>query len=162
MAATSRITSVIAASGRVMVRATAKLRSVASSTATTAVTASPVWIALEEPQLLGARPQDERDRRAAVRRASRPAASGVRQRRELLAVQTDVGHRRTLPAASPRQRSPVRRGQRGREDLAVHAERDVAAGELLQLARERVVEQEADAERAEDLRLREADRRSAP
>ena len=32
----------MAASGRVMVRATAKLRSVASSTATIAVTASPV------------------------------------------------------------------------------------------------------------------------
>ena len=42
VAATSRITSVIAASGRVIVRATAKLSSVASRTATTAVTARPV------------------------------------------------------------------------------------------------------------------------
>ena len=41
VAATSRITSVMAASGRVMVRATAKLSSVARITATTAVTPSP-------------------------------------------------------------------------------------------------------------------------
>ena len=40
--ATSRMTSVMAASGRVIVRATAKLSSVASSTAITAVTARPV------------------------------------------------------------------------------------------------------------------------
>ena len=42
VAATSRITSVIAASGCAIVRATAKLRSVASATASTAVTARPV------------------------------------------------------------------------------------------------------------------------
>jgi hypothetical protein len=45
VAATSRMTLVIAASGLVIVRATVKLRSVASSTATTAVTASSVWSA---------------------------------------------------------------------------------------------------------------------
>jgi hypothetical protein len=44
VAATSRITSVIAASGWAIVRATAKLSNVASSTARTAVTISPAWI----------------------------------------------------------------------------------------------------------------------
>ena len=47
--------------------------------------------------------------------------------------------------------------QRGRQNLAVHAEGEVAAGDLLQLRGERVVEQEADAERAEDLGVRQAD-----
>ena len=44
--------------------------------------------------------------------------------------------------------------QRRRQDLAVHAEGDVAAGDLLQLRRERIVEQEAGAQRAEDLAAR--------
>ena len=44
VAATSRITPVMAASGRAIVRATAKPSTVASSTATTAVTSSPLWM----------------------------------------------------------------------------------------------------------------------
>ena len=48
--------------------------------------------------------------------------------------------------------------QRGRENLPIHAEGDIAPRDLLQLRRERVVEQEADAHRAEDLRLRQTDR----
>ena len=58
----------------------------------------------------------------------------------------------TLTAPDGRSRGSVRR-----QDLAVHAERDVAAGDLLQLRRERVVEQEPDAQRAEDVGLVEAD-----
>ena len=47
--------------------------------------------------------------------------------------------------------------QRGRQNLTVHAERDIAAGDLLQLRGQRVVEQEPDAERSEDVRLRQTD-----
>jgi hypothetical protein len=51
--------------------------------------------------------------------------------------------------------------QRRGEDLSVHAEGDVAAGDLLQLRGQRVVEHEADAERAEDVGVRSR-RRPAP
>ena len=50
-----------------------------------------------------------------------------------------------------RERGIVLARQRRRENLAVHAEGDVAAGDRLQLRGERVVEQEADAQRAENL-----------
>ena len=69
VAATSRMMPVIVASGRVIVRATAKLRSMASAAATIAVIASSVRIARRNPQLLGARAEDQRHRR---RRQGRP------------------------------------------------------------------------------------------
>jgi hypothetical protein len=56
-----RITELIAASGWAIVRATAKLRPVASRTATMAVTASPVWMA-QRLQLFGARSKSQRHR----------------------------------------------------------------------------------------------------
>ena len=43
-------------------------------------------------------------------------------------------------------------GQGRRDHLAVDAEREVAAGRGLQLRRQRVIEQEADIERAKDVR----------
>ena len=48
--------------------------------------------------------------------------------------------------------------QRRGQDLSVHAEGQIAAGDVLELIRQRVIEQEPDAERAEHLRLRQADR----
>ena len=47
--------------------------------------------------------------------------------------------------------------QRSGEHLAVHAEGDVAARDVLQLRGDGVVEQEADAQRAKNLRLRQPD-----
>ena len=47
--------------------------------------------------------------------------------------------------------------QRRRQHVAAHREGDVAAGDLLELAGQRVVQQEPDADGAEDLRLREPD-----
>ena len=69
VAATSRMTLVMAARGRVMVRATAKLRSVASPTATMAVTATSVWISLRN------RSCSVRDRRISATGAPLAAAA---------------------------------------------------------------------------------------
>ena len=64
----------------------------------------------------------------------------------------------TLPRRSARSKLAERRTilapERCRENLPVHAERDLAAGDLFQLRGQRVIEQEADAERSEDVRLR--------
>ena len=99
-----------------------------------------------------------RDRRISATgpalRAGRVAgAERPRQRDVFLAAERDVARRRSSRRRSASAGRVVARQRRG-EDLAVHAEGDVAAGDLLQLRRQRVVEQEADAERAEDLRLR--------
>ena len=150
VAATSRITSVIVASGRVIVRATAKLRSVASSTATTAVTASSVWIARRK------RSCSVRERRISATGAGRRVARDrrrrerQRQRHVLLGAERDVA--RVAPRGAADRPSAGRSSarQRRREDLAVHAERDLAAGDLLELRGQRIVEQEADAQRAEE------------
>ena len=90
VAATSRITSVMAASGRVMVRATAKLRSVASRTATSAVTASSVVDRPQQAQLFGARPEDQRDGPGARFDGSSPADERQRERDVLTGRQRDV------------------------------------------------------------------------
>ena len=150
MAATSRMMPVIVASGRVIVRATAKLRSVASSGGDDRGHRELGVDRAQESQLLGARAEDQRHRRR--RRVARDQRRRERQRQRhvLLGPQRHVAP--VLRAADEiDQRRTVFRGQRRREDLAVHAERDLAAGDLLQLRRQRLVEQEADAERAEEL-----------
>ena len=116
---------------------------------------------LQEAQLLGARAEDQRDRRRRRPVAGRrPADSG---RGSTTYSSPPMRHARRCRCVRRRRRAPavVLARQRRRQNLAVHAEGDVAAGDLLQLRRERVVEQEADAERAENLGLRQADRRSA-
>ena len=89
------------------------------------------------------------------RRRSPGAASGRGSATYSSSPSCDARRCRSRAAARPSAGVVVAR-QRRREDLAVHAERDVAARDPLQLRRERVVEQEADAERAEDLGLRRA------
>ena len=82
VAAISRIVAVIAASGRVTVRATPKLSSVASRTASTAVAPSTVWSARRN------RSRSVRDRRisAVGARLSLPEGPSPRQRDELVAI----------------------------------------------------------------------------
>ena len=111
----------------------------------------------EEPQLLGPRAQDQGDRPAAGR--PRRGARGQRQReRDVLLGPERHVEVALRPAEELRERGPVLGRQRRRQDLPVHAEPDVAAGHLLQLARQRLVEQEPHAERAENVGTREADR----
>ena len=110
--------------------------------------------------------------------ARRPRRSSVRDRR-INATGPDPTGRLPSAAEGPRQHEVVLSGdgqprdarrpqfpaerrvhlsrQRGRQNLPVHPERDIAARDLLQLRRQRVVEQEPDAHRAEDLRLRQTD-----
>jgi len=101
-------------------------------------------------QLLGAGPQNQHDRsdvsgsRSPDRASGRGSASYSSPpigRREIPIDRRLVGQHRIVLAR-----------QRRGENLAVHPERDVAAGDLLQLRRECIVEQEPRAERAQDLR----------
>ena len=81
-------------------------------------------------------------------------AGGQRQRQRdvLLAAERDVAA--PFGAQQLAERRTIFARERGRENLAVHAEGDLAARDLLQLGGQRIVEQEADAERAENVRLR--------
>ena len=160
MAATSRITSVMAASGRVMVRATAKLRSVASmTTATTAVHGQP---GVDRPQ---ERSCSVRERRISatgpVTGQASVAGGGQRPRQHHVVLVADAARScdavRLMRAAKPSAPDALAAACVARTWPSI-AERDVAAGHRLQLRRERVVEQEADAERAEDSGWVEADR----
>ncbi len=121
VAATSRIASVMAASGRVMVRATAKLRSVASSTATTAVTASSVWIARRK------RKCSVRDRRISATGPA-PCTGGMPCRRNKRQRQHDVvvGPERDVLRSIGAEDEPASAGlvfgrKRRGQNLAVHA-----------------------------------------
>ena len=103
---------------------------------------------LEQPQLLGPRPHDQRHRSRAGRGLRRQR---TRQHRVLLAADDHLRDARRPHA--PGEGDVVGARQRGREDLSVHAERDVAAGRLLlQLVGERVVEEKTDAHGAENVR----------
>ena len=104
-----------------MVRATAKLSTVASSTATSAVDAQRRVDRPQEAQALGARVQDQRGparrpsrRSAAGRGAAAAAARGRRSRRR-----PDATLWRCRWPRSSCERRPRRRRQRGRKDLAV-------------------------------------------
>ena len=114
-------------------------------------------IACSRRSWVGPRAQDEHDRPGA---GGQHGARGRERQRQGDVVFAAHAHaaREVRRAQQLGHRGAIGARQRRRQHLAVHPEGDVAAGDLLQLRGERVVEEEADAQRAEDFRVRLAER----
>jgi hypothetical protein len=84
----------------------------------------------------------------------RKAAKGVGQEKAVFILEPDA--RARLPQVIGENRMKVARQRRG-ENLAVHPERQIAAGNPLHFPEQGIVEQEADAEGAEYLRAMHVD-----
>jgi hypothetical protein len=108
----------------------------------------------EEAQVIGAGAEDEG---GGPGRVGRFAGSGERQPQHsvLLRVDGDAG---AVVFEQARQFRPRRLGQGRGQNRAAGAERDLRPGDVPQVRGERIVEQEADAERAEDVGLSQAER----
>ena len=112
---------------------------------------------LQAAKQLGARPENQRHRTGPHRQTAQ-LSPPERPRQHEVVLSRDGQVRDARRPQSPAEHAVHLARQRGGENLPVHPEGDIAARDRLQLRRERVVEQEPDADRAEDLRLRQADR----
>ena len=107
--------------------------------------------------MLGARSEDQRDGTGAL--ASGDRARGQGQREHDVFARPE-GHVLRLIRAEDEigERGPVFGGQRRGQNPAVDPERDLASRDGLELRREGIIEQEAHAQRAENVRIGQPDR----